>query len=375
MSKFKSLLLLFGSVALLSGCSNVEVLNPKGPVASDSRFLIIYSIIFMLVICAVVLILFAVFLVKYRLGNTKESGKMHHNGLIETIWFIVPILIVIALAIPTVKSLYLYEETPEKSEDPITIYATSAGYKWFFAYPEQKIETVNHLTIPKDRPVVFKLQSMDMMTSFWIPQLGGQKYAMTGMTMDWTLTADQEGTFRGRNSNFNGEGFARQTFDVHSVSQSEFDDWVQDAKSKKVLTQDTFDKQVLPTTENENLTFSGTHMAFVDPAADPEYIFHAYDRYNYEQKDPNFSTPEEMTEDILDKPDKPARKVQVTNPNYERHGMTPVILGNNEPYSDELKDEESHNMDEMEKVSEGAKDEKASELEKKDNEHEHGGGH
>lgn len=43
------------------------------------------------------------------------------------------------------------------------------------------------------------------MTSFWIPQLGGQKYAMTGMTMNWTLTADQLGTFRGRNSNFNGE--------------------------------------------------------------------------------------------------------------------------------------------------------------------------
>ena len=42
---------------------------------------------------------------------------------------------------------------------------------------------------------------------------------MTGMTMDWTLTADQLGTFRGRNSNFNGEGFSRQTFKVHSVSE------------------------------------------------------------------------------------------------------------------------------------------------------------
>jgi cytochrome aa3-600 menaquinol oxidase subunit 2 len=82
-SKFKSLLLLFGSLILLSGCSNVEVLNPKGPMASDSKFLIIYSIIFMLVIIAAVLIMFALFLVKYRLGNNKESGKMHHNSLIE----------------------------------------------------------------------------------------------------------------------------------------------------------------------------------------------------------------------------------------------------------------------------------------------------
>ncbi|WP_436861380.1 cytochrome aa3 quinol oxidase subunit II [Staphylococcus caeli] len=373
MSKFKSLLLLFGSLILLSGCSNVEVLNPKGPMASDSKFLIIYSIIFMLVIIAAVLILFSVFLFKYRLKNTEESGKMHHNSLMETIWFIIPVIIVIALAIPTVNSLYHYEEKPQKEDDPLVVYATSAGYKWFFSYPEEKIETVNHLTIPKDRPVVFKLQSMDMMTSFWIPQLGGQKYAMTGMTMDWTLTANEEGTFRGRNSNFNGEGFYRQTFDVNSVSQSKFEDWVKDAKSKKVLDQDTFDKQLLPTTENKNLTFSGTHLAFVDPAADPEYIFYAYDRFNYVQKDPNFNSEEELTKDVLDKPDKPARKPQITNANYERHGMKAMILGNDKPYDNEFKKDESHNMDEMEKISEGAKDEKASKIEKKD--HENGGGH
>ncbi|MDN8831376.1 cytochrome c oxidase subunit II transmembrane domain-containing protein, partial [Staphylococcus aureus] len=95
---------------------------------------------------------FTVFLYKYRIGNTKESGKMHHNSLMETIWFIIPVIIVIALAIPTVNSLYSYEEKPQKEDDPLVVYATSAGYKWFFSYPEQKIETVNHLTIPKDRP-------------------------------------------------------------------------------------------------------------------------------------------------------------------------------------------------------------------------------
>ena len=63
--------------------------------------------------------------------------------------------------------------------------------------------------------------------------MGGQKYAMTGMTMNWTLTADQLGTFRGRNSNFNGDGFARQTFKVHSVSQNDFDKWVKKLKVRK----------------------------------------------------------------------------------------------------------------------------------------------
>ncbi|MCG3413403.1 cytochrome aa3 quinol oxidase subunit II [Staphylococcus massiliensis] len=370
MSKFKSLLLFLGAVILLSGCSNLEVLNAKGPMASDLKFLIIYSIIFMLVIVAVVFILFMIFSIKYRLKNTEKSGTMHHNSLLETVWFVIPVLILIALAIPTVQALYSAEEKPKKEEDPIVIYATSAGFKWFFSYPEEKIETVNHLTIPKDRPVVFKLQSMDTMTSFWIPQLGGQKYAMTGMTMEWTLQASEEGTFKGRNSNFNGEGFARQTFDVKAVDNKSYKEWVKKAQGEKKLTQDTFDKQILPITPNKESTFSGTHMAFVDPAADPEYIFYAYDRYKFVPKDPNFY---DQKKGVSDKPVKPPRKPQITNPNYERHGMKAMILGNNESYDSEFKKEEDHNMDEMEEISEGAKSEDASKSKKK--EKEHGGEH
>ena len=52
----------------------------------------------------------------------------------------------------------------------------------------------------------------------------------------------------------------------------------------KTISQDEFDKQLLPSTPNKELTFNGTHMAFVDPAPDPEYIFYAYKRYNYTQK-------------------------------------------------------------------------------------------
>ncbi|PTG84849.1 cytochrome aa3 quinol oxidase subunit II [Staphylococcus chromogenes] len=354
MSKLKSLVLAFGTLFLLAGCSDVEVLNAKGPMASDQRFLIIYSIIFMVAIVAVVLILFAIFTFKYRYNKTSESGKMHHSVLLESIWFIIPVIILIALMIPTVKSLYDYEEPPKAKDDPMVIYAVSGGYKWFFAYPDEKIETVNHVTIPTNRPVTFKLQAMDTMTSFWVPQLGGQKYAMTGMTMQWTYQADEEGTYRGRNSNFNGEGFSRHTFNVHAVSQSDYDKWVREAKSEKKIDQDTFDKQLLPITPNKELTFSGTHMAFVDPAADPEYIFYAYKRFNYTPKDPNFY---DDKEGVLSEPNKPARKPQITNPNYERHGMKVAILGNDEPYNNEFIKEEKHNMDEMESMHKGAKSE------------------
>lgn len=73
----------------------------------------------------------------------------------------------------------------------------------------------------------------------------------------------------------------------------------------------------------------------------PEYIFYAYKRFNFELKDPNFTSEENMFKDVSDKPLIPARKAQITNANYKRHGMKLMILGNDEPYNNEFKKDES----------------------------------
>ena len=115
MSKFKSLLLLFGTLILLSGCSNIEVFNAR---ASSKQSEVLDYLFNNLHACYCCCSAFHVryFIFKYSYKKNSESGKMHHNSLIETIWFVVPILIVIALAIPTVKTLYDYEKPPEKTK-------------------------------------------------------------------------------------------------------------------------------------------------------------------------------------------------------------------------------------------------------------------
>lgn len=107
-------------------------------------------------------------------------------------------------------------------------------------------------------------------------------------------------------------------------------------------------------------------MAFVDPAADPEYIFYAYKRFNYAPKDHNFY---DDKKGVLSEPNKPARKSQITNANYERHGMKAAILKNDQPFDNEFKKEQKHTMDEMESMHEGAKDAEAHK------DHKSGGGH
>ena len=71
------------------------------------------------------------------------------------------------------------------------------------------------------------------MNSFFIPQLGGQIYAMAGMQTHLHLQADETGVFRGISSNYSGYGFSQMRFKAHSVTDAEFAQWVEAVKAGK----------------------------------------------------------------------------------------------------------------------------------------------
>ncbi|SFS77742.1 cytochrome aa3-600 menaquinol oxidase subunit 2 [Marininema halotolerans] len=222
-------------MAILSGCEPVKmgVLNPKGPVAQKQYDLIIWSVVLMSVILIVVFVLFVVILVRFRaskLSKDYEPPDVEGNTFLEIVWTAIPVLIVVALAVPTVTSTFDLEKSPSPNKKPITIEATSAQWKWIFKYPEQGIETVNYLKIPANVPVRFKLSSHDAMNSFWIPELGGQEYTMADMPMFLWLEADKPGKFIGRGNNFSGRDFAKMEFTVEAKKQSDFDSWVDHVK-------------------------------------------------------------------------------------------------------------------------------------------------
>jgi cytochrome aa3-600 menaquinol oxidase subunit 2 len=260
---------------LLSGCSGITVLDPQGPVAREQYDLIMWSILLMLIIVLVVFICFTIILIRYRERPDHKGHDPEHDGnkLLEVVWTIIPILIVIVLAVPTVKTTFDLEDPPEISKDKetLTIQVTSADWKWIFSYPEQGIETVNFVNIPEDIPVKFKLTSADSMASFWVPSLGGQKYAMAGMQTELILQADQPDTYKGRNANFNGEGFTDMTFEVHAKTQRDFEQWVEKtAQTSPELTEKRY-RQILDRSTVEEMAFSSTHLDFVNHMHNPEY--------------------------------------------------------------------------------------------------------
>ncbi|MEJ2716354.1 MAG: COX aromatic rich motif-containing protein [Deltaproteobacteria bacterium] len=89
---------------------------------------------------------------------------------------------------------------------------------------------MNQITFPVNVPVSFKLTSGTVMTSFFIPQLGSQIYAMAGMRTRLHLLADKPGTYAGHNQQLSGLGYANMHFQANAVSREQFQSWVQKVK-------------------------------------------------------------------------------------------------------------------------------------------------
>ena len=194
------LMVLITIATILAGCEPLMVLDPKGPQAERQASDIMLSIGIMSVIIIGVTIALFVILFKYRASKQSPDYEPPHiegNPWVETILVGIPVLIVAFLSFVSVQSNYIVEATPAEYEDqePLVIYASSSNWKWHFSYPEEDIETVNYLYIPADRPIEFKLYSFGPITSFWIPQLGGQKYAMADMVTTLHLAADNPGEY------------------------------------------------------------------------------------------------------------------------------------------------------------------------------------
>ena len=214
---------------------NIPVLEPKGMIGVKERDLIVTAALLMMIIVVPVFILTWVFAWRYRSGNgkAKHTPDWEHNSIAECSWWGVPFIIIIVLAVITYTSSH--ELNPFKpidtGERPLKIQAIALEWKWLFLYPEYGIATVNYLQFPEKRPLAFEITADAPMNSFWIPQLGGQIYAMPAMRSTLHLIANEKGKFRGASANLSGTGFAGMSFTAEAVAKKDFEDWVSFVRS------------------------------------------------------------------------------------------------------------------------------------------------
>lgn len=263
--KFLFFLLFFLAVAgvlieLLSW-EDFIVLHPQGVIAQKELDLLLVTTMLMLIVVVPVLVMTLLFPWKYREDNykAKYSPKWDYDHALECIWWAFPCAIVVALSVFTWKSCHELDPfKPMASEEKhLEIQVVALQWRWLFIYPEQKIATMNYVQFPEKTPLRFLITSDAPMNSFWIPQLGGQIYAMPGMQTMLHLMADKTGVFRGSSANLSGVGFAGMRFSAEATSSDDFASWVQSVQSgAKRLDWQEYEQLVHPSEEREVLLYS-----------------------------------------------------------------------------------------------------------------------
>ncbi len=201
-----------------------------GPIAASQWRLYIIVGIVLIFVAGPVLLLTPIVAWHYRLSNKHHAfrPKWDFSWPLEAFIWIPPIGIVVGLSFV----LWGYTHTLDpyrpiaSDQPPLEVQAVGFDWKWLFVYPDQHIAAINQLTVPVGRPVHISLTSGTVMQSLLIPQLAGQIYAMAGMTTQLNIAASRTGVYRGRNTQYNGTGFATQEFDVTALPAADYDRWV-----------------------------------------------------------------------------------------------------------------------------------------------------
>lgn len=249
---------------ILSGCQTA-LMDPQGAVGAAEKSLILTSTGLMLIVVLPVIALTLIFAFWFRASNKRAAYRPDwvHSTRVEVVVWSVPCVIVVLMSILAWKSTHdldPYRPLPS-SVPPIRVDVVALDWKWLFVYPDRGIATVNRLVVPVGAPIEFRVTSDSVMNSFFIPRLGGQIYAMAGMTTQLHLVADHPGTYDGMSANYSGRGFSGMKFKAVAGSSQEFEAWVEEVRrTGRALDARTYAELAAPSENNPVETF-----AKVDP--------------------------------------------------------------------------------------------------------------
>jgi cytochrome o ubiquinol oxidase subunit 2 len=239
----------------------MNLFDPQGPIAAADKTILIDSVAIMLAIILPTMAAVFAFAYWFRESNLRAhyDPAFAYSGRIElVVWFIPALTIILLGGVAWIGSHQLDPAAQvEGTGSPVRIQVVSLDWKWLFIYPDQRIATVNSLTVPVGAPLRFELTSASVMNVFFIPQLGSMIYTMNGMVTHLNLRADNEGEFKGLSAHFSGDGFPDMMFDVHVIPQLAFPDWVERTarSSQDVLNLETYKKLAQQTVETGRPTF------------------------------------------------------------------------------------------------------------------------
>ena len=164
---------------------------------------------------------------KSDVDGVDEPTQTHGNTPLEIGWTVLPALMLAVLAVFNVQTLLRIEE----KTDPIEVRVIGQQWWWEYRYDVDRDGTVDIITatqivVPVGRDVEVKIQSNDVIHSFWIPAINGKKDAVPGRTHSLIMTADKPGSYQGQCTEFCGLSHGVMRMELKALPEAEYDEWV-----------------------------------------------------------------------------------------------------------------------------------------------------
>jgi len=163
-----------------------------------------------------------------RGDSTALPEQIHGNMQLELTWTLLPVLILVHIAVPTVQ--FIFKSQAPAPADAIKVNATGKQWWFRFEYPAEGFTTANEMHIPINKQVDIRLQSDNVIHSFWIPQLAGKRDMVPGRVNHITFTPSMEGPFMGQCAEYCGDSHALMKFRVFVDSPEKYAAWVENQK-------------------------------------------------------------------------------------------------------------------------------------------------
>ena len=202
----------------------MDTLEPKGDVARRIDNLIDPVFIVAGVVFVLVQGLILVAIIKFRARpDSPEPEQIHGNTRLEVGWTLIPAVILVAVAVPTIATIF---DLARKPDNPINVTVTARQFWWEYSYDDLGVVTANELRMPAGRPVELTLHSLDVIHSYWIPPLGGKMDVVPGRSNRMHLEADAPGEYLGTCTEFCGDSHANMRLKAIAMTPQDFDAWV-----------------------------------------------------------------------------------------------------------------------------------------------------
>ncbi len=205
-----------------------------------------YIFVIISIITIVVIGLMVYIVIKFRAKEGVEPSKTTHNTLIEVIWTVIPILIVVAIIVPSMKLLF-YMDKVEEADLTLKV----VGYQWYWGYelPEYGVEEFESRMIPEAELTEDQLRLLEVdnelvlpvgktvkvlvtgdpngvIHAWGIPSLKFKRDTVPGRVNEGWINIAEEGIYYGQCYELCGPDHAYMPIKIRAVSVPEFNDWI-----------------------------------------------------------------------------------------------------------------------------------------------------